>query len=85
MEGFCEKNHLDCPQDPRKYVLRPASPKKEAGQFYSLLDLEQDAAAATVGHMRFYFRDGRVHHSWWDRSIIEKHKKDVYWSDNLRE
>ncbi len=62
---FCERNHLDCPQDPRKYVLRPASPSKEAGQFYSLSDLEQDAAAATVGHMRFDFGGGRFHHSWW--------------------
>ena len=65
LAGFCERNHLACPQDPRKYVLRPASPEKEARQFYSLMDLEQDAAAATVGHMRFHFRDGRFHHSWW--------------------
>ena len=56
--GFCEKNHLTCPQGPRKYVLRPASPGKEAGQFYSLLDLEQDAAVGTFG-------GGRFHHSWW--------------------
>ena len=65
LAGFCEKNHLDCPTDPRKYVLRPASPGKEAGQFYSLLDLEQDAAAGTIGHLRFDFGGGRFHHSWW--------------------
>ena len=65
LAGFCEKNHLDYPQDPRKYVLRPASPGKEAGLFYSLMDLEKDAASGTVGHMRFYFRDGRFNHSWW--------------------
>ena len=63
--GFCEKNHLTCPQGPRKYVLRPASPGKEAGQFYSLPDLEQDAAAGTIGHLRFDFGGGRFHHSWW--------------------
>lgn len=64
LAGFCEKNHLDCPQDPRKYVLHPAS-HEEAGLFYSLTDHEEDAAAATVGHMRFYFNGGRFHHSWW--------------------
>lgn len=47
LAGFCEKNHLDYPQDPRKYVLRPASPEKETKLFYSLMDLEKDAASST--------------------------------------
>ncbi len=64
LAGFCEKHHLECPQDPRKFILRPAS-HDEAGLFYSHLAPEQDAVTGTVGHMRFYFRDGRFHHSWW--------------------
>ena len=62
LAGFCEKNHLPCPQDPRKYVLRPAS-HDEAGLFYS--QMEEDAAQATVGHLRMDFGGGRLHHSWW--------------------
>ena len=62
LAGFCEKNHLSCPQDPRKYVLRPAS-HDEAGLFYS--QMEEDAAQATVGHLRMDFGGGRLHHSWW--------------------
>ena len=62
LAGFCEKNHLPCPQDPRKYVLRPAY-HDEAGLFYS--QMEEDAAQATVGHLRMDFGGGRLHHSWW--------------------
>ena len=62
LAGFCEKNGLPCPQDPRKYVLRPAS-HDEAGLFYS--QMEEDAAQATVGHLRMDFGGGRLHHSWW--------------------
>ncbi len=65
LAGFCEENHLDCPCDPRKYVLRPASPGQEAGLFYSLGEPEEDAAAGTVGHLRLYFSGGRLHHTWW--------------------
>lgn len=64
LAGFCEKNRLSCPQDPRKFILRPAS-HEEAGLFYSHLDPEQDAAEATVGHLRMDFGGGRLHHSWW--------------------
>ncbi len=32
LAGFCEKHHLDCPTDPRKFILRPAS-SQEAGLF----------------------------------------------------
>lgn len=63
--GFCEENHLDCPCDPRKYVLRPASPGQEAGLFYSLGEPEEDAAAGTIGHVRLDFGGGRLHHTWW--------------------
>lgn len=64
LAGFCEKNHLPCPQDPRKFILRPAS-HEEAGQFYSLTDLEKDEAAGTIGHVRMDFGGGRLHHGWW--------------------
>ena len=64
LAGFCEKNRMPCPQDPRKFILRPAS-HEEAGLFYSHLDPERDTAEATVGHLRMDFGDGRLHHSWW--------------------
>ena len=64
LAGFCEKNHLDCPQDPRKFILRPAS-HEEAGLFYSRMEPEQDVELGTIGHLRFDFGDGRLHHSWW--------------------
>ena len=64
LAGFCEKNRLSCPQDPRKFILRPAS-HEEAGQFYSLTDLAEDEAAGTIGHVRMDFGGGRLHHSWW--------------------
>lgn len=66
LADFCENNNLDCPQDPRKYVLRPASPSKEAGQFYSQMDMEKDAEAGTIGHLRIDFGRGKAFHStWW--------------------
>lgn len=65
LAGFCGENHLDCPCDPRKYVLRPASPGQEAGLFYSLGEPEEDAAAGTIGHLRLDFSGGRLHHTWW--------------------
>ena len=64
LAGFCEKNHLDCPHDPRKFILRPAS-HEEAGLFYSRMEPEQDVELGTIGHLRFDFGDGRLHHSWW--------------------
>lgn len=54
LAGFCEKNRMSCPQDPRKFILRPAS-HEEAGLFYSQMDGEEDTAAATVGHLRMDF------------------------------
>ena len=44
LAGFCEKNRMPCPQDPRKFILRPAS-HQEAGLFYSQMEPEEDAAA----------------------------------------
>lgn len=64
LAGFCEKNRMPCPQDPRKFTLRPASHEEE-GQFYSLTDLAEDEAAGTIGHVRMDFGGGRLHHSWW--------------------
>ena len=63
LSGFCQENHLACPSDPRKFILRPAS-IQEAGLFYS--KTEQDIAEGTVGHLRLYFDSGgRFQHSWW--------------------
>lgn len=62
LAGFCEKHHLECPSDPRKFILRPASPQ-EAGLFYS--QMKQDEQLGVVGHVRLDFGGGRLHHSWW--------------------
>ena len=64
LAGFCEKNHLECPSDPRKFILRPAS-HQEAGLFYSRMEPEQDVELGTIGHLRFDFGGGGFHHSWW--------------------
>jgi hypothetical protein len=61
LAGFCEKNHLDCPQAPRKFILRPAS-HEEAGLFYS--QMGEDERLGVVGHLRMDFGDGRLHHTW---------------------
>ena len=60
---FCMENSLDCPQDPRKYVLCPASPRKEAGQFYFRMDMKKDAEAGTTGRLRIDFGRGKAFHS----------------------
>lgn len=62
LAGFCEKNHLECPTDPRKFILRPAF-HEEAGLFYS--QMEADERLGVVGHLRLDFGGGRLHHSWW--------------------
>ena len=64
LAGFCEKHQLECPADPRKFILRPAS-HQEAGLFYSQMEPERDAEEATVGHLRIDFASGWLHHSWW--------------------
>ncbi|WP_295745250.1 LPD28 domain-containing protein [uncultured Oscillibacter sp.] len=68
---FCRKQNLPCPQDPRKYVLRPASPE-EAGLFYALPP-ERDEALGAIGHVRIDFGGGgsNFHHSWWPRGPEE--------------
>ena len=57
LAGFCEKHQLEHPDDPRKFILRPAS-HQEAGLFYSQLEPERDVEEATVGHLRIDFASG---------------------------
>lgn len=65
LNGFCQENHLSCPSDPRKFILRPAS-RVEAGLFYSHLEPDQDVETSVVGHLRLYFDSGgQFRHSWW--------------------
>lgn len=63
--SFCRDHGLDCPSDPRKFILRPAS-REEAGLFYSHLEPEPDIEDSVVGHLRLYFDSGgQFRHSWW--------------------
>ncbi len=68
---FCEEQDLPLPQDPRKYIPRPASPE-EAGLFYALPP-EKDAELGAIGHVRMDFgRPGNEFHpSWWPRGPKE--------------
>lgn len=47
LAGFCEKRQPECPSDPCKYVLCPAS-HQEAGLFYSQMDRKVDASAGAI-------------------------------------
>ena len=71
LAGFCHKQDLPLPQDPRKYIPRPASPE-EAGLFYALSP-EKDAELGAIGHVRMDFgRPGNEFHpSWWPRGPEE--------------
>ncbi len=64
---FCEEQNLPCPQDPRKYVLRPASPM-EAGFFYAQTP-EEDEKQGAIGHVRidFGYEGKEFWHTWWPR------------------
>ena len=68
---FCREQGLLLPQDPRKYILRPASPE-EAGLFYTLSP-EEDAEQGTIGHVRIDFghSGSEFHPSWWPRGPEE--------------
>ncbi len=68
---FCREQNLTLPQDPRKYIPRPASPE-EAGLFYALSP-EEDAEHGAIGHVRIDFgRSGsEFHPSWWPRGPEE--------------
>lgn len=68
---FCREQGLLLPQDPRKYIPRPASPE-EAGLFYTLSP-EEDAEHGAIGHVRIDFgRSGsEFHPSWWPRGPEE--------------
>ena len=68
---FCEEQNLPCPQDPRKYVLRPASPT-EAGFFYAQTP-EEDEKQGAIGHVRidFGYEGKEFWHTWWPRGPEE--------------
>ena len=69
---FCRQQHLPCPQDPRKYILCPASPE-EAGLFFSQTP-EKDKELGAIGHVRIDFgHEGRegFYHTWWPRGPEE--------------
>ena len=68
---FCRQQHLPCPQDPRKYILCPASPE-EAGLFFSQTP-EKDKNLGAIGHVRMDFGSGgkSFYHTWWPRGPEE--------------
>jgi len=68
---FCQERSLPQAQDPRKYILRPASPE-EAGLFYALPP-ERDEELGAIGHVRMDFgRSGtEFWHTWWPRGPQE--------------
>ena len=67
LADFCREQNLPCPQNPRKYVLRPASPD-EAGFFYAQTP-EEDEKQGAIGHVRMDFGHGgkEFWHTWWPR------------------
>ena len=68
---FCRQQHLPCPQDPRKYILCPASPE-EAGLFFAQTP-EKDKNLGAIGHVRMDFGSGgkSFYHTWWSRGPEE--------------
>ena len=64
---FCAYHGLPIPQNPQKYLVRPASPE-EAGLFYAQTP-EQDEALGAIGHVRIDFEhDGEEFwHTWHPR------------------
>ena len=73
---FCREQDLPLPQDPRKYIPRPASPE-EAGLFYALSP-EKDEELGAIGHVRIDFGSSRksFHHSWWPRGPKERNSQE---------
>ena len=68
---FCQERGLPLPQDPRKFIPRPASPE-EAGLFFAQTP-ERDEELGAIGHVRMDFgRGGKdFYHSWWPRGPKE--------------
>lgn len=68
---FCRQQHLPCPQDPRKFIPRPASPE-EAGLFFAQTP-ERDEELGAIGHVRMDFGSGGkgFYHTWWPRGPKE--------------
>ncbi len=68
---FCTCHNLPVPENPQKYLIRPASPE-EAGLFYAQTP-EQDEALGAIGHVRIDFGHGgkEFWHTWHSRGAEE--------------
>lgn len=68
---FCACHDLPIPENPQKYLVRPASPE-EAGLFYAQTP-EQDEALGAIGHVRIDFGHGgkEFWHTWHPRGAEE--------------
>lgn len=68
---FCACHGLPIPENPQKYLVRPASPE-EAGFFYAQTP-EQDEALGAIGHVRIDFGHGGKEfcHTWHPRGAEE--------------
>lgn len=68
---FCACHGLPIPENPQKYLVRPASPE-EAGLFYAQTP-EQDEALGAIGHVRIDFGHGgkEFWHTWHPRGTKE--------------
>ena len=68
---FCSRHSLPIPENPQKYLVRPASPE-EAGLFYAQAP-EQDEALGAIGHVRIDFGHGgkEFWHTWHPRGAEE--------------
>jgi len=71
LEQFCEEYDLECPDNPIKFEMRPASPD-EAGIFYALPP-EKDEKLGAIGHVRIDFGSSgsEFWHTWWPRGSEE--------------
>lgn len=76
LAGFCEAEHIRCPETPIRHRLRPASPE-EAELFYALPPAK-DKELGAIGHVRIDFgRSGtEFHHTWWPRGPEELNTRE---------
>lgn len=80
IEEFCAFHEMPCPQDNRKYILRPAS-LAEAGLFFSQTE-EQDREHGCVGHVRFDHGSsgGEFWSTWWSRGT--QMETGAFWEEH---
>lgn len=73
---FCACHGLPIPENPQKYLVRPASPE-EAGLFYAQMP-EQDEALGAIGHVRIDFGHGgkEFWHTWHPRGPEELNSQE---------